>query len=423
MITFWILAGGLVLLVMAILAVPLLRGEAAASDAARQREQNIAIARERLAELRKAHEAGELDDAAFEEARAELEIELLEDAGEEEDATRREVARGGRWILAIVALVLPALSIGLYYRLGSPEAVTGEMQPPPAATNSQHSLEEMVARLADRMRAQPDDPRGWLLLGRSYMTLGRYPQAVEAFRRARALVGDEPAVLVPLADALAMTNGGQLAGEPVKLLETAREKDPEDPTTLWLLGMAWLQQGQPEKALEHWYALRPRLTDDPENAAQLDRLIERAESQLEAAGKPLPKPLTMQTASKAPDADNGSRDSAGAAIRVHVELDPSLAAEVSPDDTLFVYARALKGPPMPLAVARMKAGKLPADVTLDDSMAMMPAMRLSRFDAVRIEARISKSGNAISQPGDLVGRVEPVGPGARVTVRIDHRVE
>ncbi len=236
-------------------------------------------------------------------------------------------------------------------------------------------------------------------------------------------MGDEPAVLVPLADALAMTNGGQLAGEPMKLLEIAHDRDPADPTTLWLLGMAWLQQGQPEKALEYWYRLRPRLKDDPQNAAQLERLIERAESQLEAAGRPLPQVPTMQAQDTAPAAGSDSRKAEDAAVRVHVVLDPSLAAEVSPDDTLFVYAKALKGPPMPLAVVRRKAGELPVDVMLDDSMAMMPAMRLSRYDAVRIEARISKSGNATSRKGDLIGRVEPVEPGASVTVRIDRRVE
>lgn len=424
MTTFWILAAGLMFLVVALLAVPLLRGGRRSGEiTADQRAQDIAIARERLEELRRAHQAGELSDEAYEDARAEIEVELLEDT---EGGAVRPYTSSGRWLLPVLVLGLPALAVGLYLKLGTPSAIVGQAPTPAAAPRGAHDLESLVAKLAERMRRQPDDPRGWLLLGRSYMTLGRYPEAVQAFRKLRALVGDRPGVLVPLADALAMTRGGRLDGEPFTLLQKAYAQAPNDPTALWLLGMAWMQRGDATRALEFWYRLRPKLAGDPRDAAELGQLIARAEARLKAEGKPLPKvPEAALAASEkgTPSGESKDKGASGGAVRVHVELDPALADAVSPGDTLFVYAKAWQGPPMPLAVYRGKASSLPLEVTLDDSMAMMPAMRISRFDALRIEARISHSGNAIAQPGDLIASAGPVKPGSRVRLRIDHRKE
>ncbi|WJW76495.1 c-type cytochrome biogenesis protein CcmI [Thiohalobacter sp. IOR34] len=417
---FWLSASAMVLLALAILAPALLRrGQVRELD---RDQQNVAIARERLAELRVEYEAGQLSEEAFRSTREELELMLLTDL---EPAARQAVAVAegrGRWMLPVLALAVPLMAVSLYLALGNPDLIEPPETPVAAGghdgtSGKMPSVDAMLEALVQRLQQEPDNARGWYLLARSYMSLGRYEEAVKAFERLHALVGDQPGVLTGLADALAMTQGARLSGRPFELLQKALEIQPDDPTALWLTGQAYMEQGKPREALEHWQRLDALLADQPESQAELRQLMARAEQQLRDAGEALPEPVVKTTTSRQPAAGAVS-------LKVRIELDPALAGKIDPEAPLFIYAKALEGPPMPLAAVRKQVKDLPLEVVLDDRMAMMPAMRLSAFKEVRVGARVSLSGDPVAHSGDLFGELAPVAVDSKtpIAIRIDQRV-
>ena len=211
-------------------------------------------------------------------------------------------------------------------------------------------------------------------------------------------------------------------GQPLELIRKALKKQPDNTKALWLMGMAEAGQGNYQNAIANWKKLMPLLKDDMASRAEVGRLIAMAREKL---GLPATPPVTTASAPEPAQVSIAQTSGTKASIKVRVELDQSLAGKYKPTDTLFIYARALQGPPMPLAAVRMQASDLPVEVTLDESMAMMPSMSLSKFPQVRISARISPSGNAIRQPGDLIGEMKPVtvGQAETVQVKINSKVE
>jgi cytochrome c-type biogenesis protein CcmH len=243
------------------------------------------------------------------------------------------------------------------------------------------------------------------------MSMGRYPEAADAFKRVHDLVGDEPAVMLRYADALAMTQGGQMAGEPFELVKRALQLKPDDTTGLWLAGLGYEEQGQYEQAVQHWRKLETMMQDDPASLNEVRNLIARAE-------KKLGRTVTVETTPAKPAAVSGI------ALNVTVSLDAALQDKVSAEDTVFIFARAMEGPPMPLAAVRKQVRDLPLTVTLDDSMAMMPQMKLSNYAKVLIGARISRSGTPTAQSGDLTGEIENVATNSneQITLTISKRI-
>ena len=433
---FWALTAALILLSLALLAPTLWRG--GKGELAGREAQNIAIARERLRELEAERERGAMDPQAFEQARHELELALAEDLGVDADAP--PVRSGGRSALLALLVLVPALTLGLYQYLGSPQHVDVAGPGGPTASagnphaggkNDLASVEEMVQQLADRLEKEPNNPDGWYMLGRSYMSMGRYADAVKALERLREQVGDHPTALVMLADAVAMTQGGRLAGRPAELVHKALEQEPENPTALWLAGNAAEEQADYAQAVAYWRQAEPKLAGKPDLLAELRGLIAAAEQRggLPSSTSPVPAPALAAAAAPAahpqpaPEAAPPAA-AATASLDVSVSLAPDLAAKAGPDDVLFVFARAVQGPPMPLAAARLKVSDLPARVTLDDSMAMMPQMKLSNFDQVQVSARISRGGQPTAQSGDLQSepQVVPVAAGVAVNLVIDSEV-
>jgi cytochrome c-type biogenesis protein CcmH len=285
-------------------------------------------------------------------------------------------------------VLLPAVAVALYLYLGEPGSLIENRASPQAHLPSVEAVEAVVAQLAEKMAENPDDPQGWALLGRSYMSLARYAEAVEAYTQLYQLDGDDPDVMLSYAEALALSRDGDLSGQPNELIERALATAPRDPTALWLAGLAARQRGENDKALDHWQMLLPLVQADPQALEQLQTLI--AEVPTSAAVGDLP------------DAASGP------ALTVNVSLAENLQAELGGDETLFVYARAVNGPPMPLAVARRRAGELPLSIVLDDRMAMTPNARLSDHELVNLTARISHSGQATPQSGDLIGELNDV---------------
>jgi cytochrome c-type biogenesis protein CcmH len=419
MTVFWSLAAVMVLIALLFILPALFRtGKPGAAGIDRD-TLNIEVIRSQIAELEADLQTGRLSQDQYAAARRDLEQELLNDL--EDNGSGSGKTRSGQWAAIILIVGIPLLAAGLYNQLGSRQIIPllAQMQanPPPratAGTGGQLSVEEMVNKLADRMRNQPDDMKGWVMLARSYVVLKRYDAAVDAYRNILRLGGNSPELLADYADALAMSAGGRFTPETGELLTRALAAEPDNVKALWLAGHWKNQSGDYTAAIEYWQHAASLLPADGEDAVVIGQQIARAREQLG-----LPPQADTQPAATAAQAPAGKpAAAAAAAIQVSVSLDPQLAARVKPDDTVFVFARATQGPRMPLAIVRKQARDLPLSVSLDDSLAMSPAMVLSKFSQVSVGARISRSGNAMPQSGDLQGIKSPVAVGKDLSIEI-----
>jgi cytochrome c-type biogenesis protein CcmH len=384
MTTFWFLAAALMAVTMAGLLWPLLRQPSGTAVADRPAPALRDVYRDQLRELDADLRAGTLSPARHAEARDELARRLLDDTGEPGMAPRGH--RASALLAAALLALLPSAAILLYLHLGNPVALWGadDMH---AADDGQHELsvaqiEGMVNQLATRLRDKPDDPEGWSMLARSYTALQRYDDAAAAYDRAIALAPDVAALRSDYADVLASVNGGSLEGPAMEQIRRALALDPDDPKGLALAASAAAERGETGQAIAYWERLYRLLPPDSQTAARVAANL--------AAAKGI---------AKAPVA---------ASISGTLALAPDAGRTPGPDETVFLYARALDGPRMPLAVLRRTVRDLPLRFTLDDSQALTPERKLSGQEQVMVEARISASGNAAPQAGDLVGQAGPV---------------
>jgi cytochrome c-type biogenesis protein CcmH len=412
---FWILVAGMMLLALAFVLPPLFRR--ASRPSVDRNQLNIEVIKQQLAELDADLNNGKLDQSAYAAARKDLEKELLYDLSDNDKKTDQNSEKGGRWAGVLLIVSIPFVTLLVYQQIGASKLIPllqaeQNIQAPSANTGTppHASLPELVAKLVTKLQADPNNPEGWFLLARSYMAMGRYADAAKAYEQLHKLAGDHPKILVSYADALAMVHNGQLAGKPVELIDKALAIEPNEPQGLWLAGMAAEQQGEYQTALNYWRRLEPMLEDDPKSQQEIRRLIAQAERKTGhvPVKSEAPEKATESDAATVTIPDRAKIPGMAKGLRVNVSLDPDLSTQASPDDTLFVFARALQGPPMPLAIVRKQVKDLPLAVTLDDSMAMSPGLKLSNFAQIRVSARISKSGNAMPQSGDLYGEVAPV---------------
>ena len=363
-----------------------------------RREANIAIYKDQLRSLESDLAAGKLAREDYERSRMEVQARLLEDVSAGESAA---APRPGRTSLIVVGAAVPLLAVAIYLATGTPEAMKPEREMPDAA-----QIEGMVSRLAAKMREHPEDAEGWKMLGRSYTVLGRYPQAVDAYAKAAQRAPRDSELLADFADALAMVHGQSLQGEPERLVERALAIDPHNLKALALSGTAAYERKDYAKAAQIWSRMLPLVPEGSEDARAIAQNVEEARS---LAGIGAPAKAQEKPAAKA-----------AAGVRGVVKLSAGLKGKVQPDDTLFVFARAAEGPPMPLAVLRAKAGDLPLQFALDDSMSMAQGLTVSAFPRIVVTARISRSGTPTPQAGDLQGASAPVANDARgLTVTID----
>ncbi len=358
-------------------------------------QENINIAKSRLRELKESKLLGALSDAEYEEQLADLELALSDDLDIKKSI--QTLNDQGRWAVYAVILVIPLLATGLYFLLGNYPAVshTAEMSVD-TETAKVAEIGKMVNRLAEKMKANPDDGQGWLMLGRSYRALEQYPKAVDALANAYRILGEKPEVMMLYADALASNNDKSLIGQPSDLITKVLTLEPENMEALWLGGMAKAQSGEDQAAYDRWKKLLGLLSPDTEDYKNVNGLLD----QLLAEN---PQVKVGETTNKTTVASVS-----GVEVTIDVSLADELKASAKAGDIVFIYAQALSGPKMPLAIERKKVSDLPLTVTLNDAMAMMPTMKLSSFPQVKLLARISTSGNAMQQPGDLIGAVEPV---------------
>ena len=416
----------LVVFVLALLLPPLLarRAVVAASEssavALTRSEANLAILREQSLQLTDEHAAGLLNSAAYEAARMELARRTLAESPDAERSARAAVPPRSRRTAALISALVPVLGLGLYARLGSTEALnsaapaaTGAMATAatPGADVTMAQVEAMVSAMAARLEnpapGQAEDPVGWDMLARSLAALQRYSDADRAYARAIALAPGNAQLLADRADLLVLLQDRRSAGEPTRLIEEALKIDPDNLKALALAGSAAFERQDFDAALKHWSRARARATPGSDFANGLDRSIEAARSSA-GVGAPPVKTAVGQTRA------------AAAGVSGTVSIAPALLARVQPGDTLFIFARAAQGPRMPLAILRLPAGNWPASFQLDDSLAMSPELKLSGFEQVVVQARVSRSGQALPQPGDLIGQTAALKPGTRgIELRLD----
>jgi cytochrome c-type biogenesis protein CcmH len=370
--------------------------------------------RDQLRQLAKRHAEGGIDDKHYNRRKAGLERKLVDSmvhAPAQSSAPERPSRSLG---LALSAFIVAVAAAG-YAWVGTPQALTVVAGRAAEATGNQHALSNeqilaMVDKLAARLKAEPDNAEGWIVLARSYAVMGRHADALPAFRKALELRKDDPMLLADLADTLAVTQGRSLDGEPMRLVEQALKLDPDNVKALSLAGTFAFNNKDYATAIRHWERVLQVAPADSPLAQQMRGGIEEAR-QL-AQGKTPVSPVAA-TPPPAPAAPSPAATAGTTAVSGTVSLAPALAAKASPEDTVFVFARPAEGSRMPLAIVRKQVKDLPFRFELDDSMAMSPQSRLSAFSQVIVGARVSKSGTAVPEAGDLQGQSQPVAVGTR----------
>jgi cytochrome c-type biogenesis protein CcmH len=400
MIAFVLAAGAMVLAACLLLLWPLLGRGARGLDAA-----DLAAVRLRHDELSRQSAQGALDPDGFAKARDDLARRLLEQvmsAG----AARPRLSLG---TTVVTVLFVTLASAALYWKVGTPQAMdplVAQGEDGPHGADGQR-VQAQIRQLEEKLAKAPDDADGWIMLGRSYATLDDYAKAVQAYAKAARLKPRDPQLLVDFADSLAMAQGRKLQGEPLKLIETALGIDPRNIKGLLLAGTAAYEAQDFKRAAALWERVLPLAGDDRDLVAMVERNVAEARAK---DGAPAPGPAPRIGADTNTGAAPAPKD---ANVSGRVTLSASLNSQASPDDNVFIFARAAEGPRMPLAVIRTKVRDLPKDFTLDDSLSMAPELRISGVPAVVITARVSKSGDPAPRPGDLQGQTAAVKVGTR----------
>ena len=381
MISFLLVAAVFVAIGLAFVLPPLLRRE----QTAKAEAPRIDIYRQQLRELQQDYANGALREAQFQEAENELKRRVLEE-NQPENATRTSSA--SRPLAIVIAILLPLAAAGLYKLLGTPQAFAPPSHAGPVdpATITPEQFGTMTQRLVERLKAQPNDPVGWAMLAKAYTALGRGSDALMTYDRAILLNPNDADLLAEYANATAMSNGGSLVGRPRELIAQALKISPNSPKTLALAGSAAFEAKNFSEAVSYWQRLLALVPKDAEIAKDIAANIAEANANLGQRSIV-------------------SKSESIARLSGSVQLADALKIRANASDTLFIFAKAAGAgaPKMPLAVWRGAVKDLPKNFKLDDSMAMTPAMTLSKFDQVIVNARVSSSGNPIAQSGDLTG--------------------
>jgi len=383
MIEFWLSAGLLCLVAVSFLLIPLLRGRKVQAEEDRT-ALNVTLYQERLRELEQQHRAGTLDGVQLQAARDEAARELLADT---EGSEARQARRLGRAVPLLAVVLVPVLAVVLYMQWGAIDKVEQAR----TFAGEPHSIEEMTARLEQAVQNNPESAEGWYFLGRSYMAQQRAADAARAFGQAVKVAGREPELLGQWAQALYFAADKQWSPQLDALTSEALKADPEEVTSLGLLGIAAYEEQRFADAIGYWDRLVAVLPESDPSRQAIAGGIERARQEL---------------GSSAESAASAASPQAAVGLQVRVELAEALRDKVQPGDAVFVFARAASGPPMPLAAKRLNVADLPAEVSLSDSDAMMPQLKLSAFEQVQLVARISRAGDA--KNGEWIGQGQPV---------------
>lgn len=409
---------------------------------------NTTIHRDRLAELERDQANGVISAAGYVQAREELQSQLIDDTtdplakGNMLDVPAPQASPVRRREGVVLAVLLPLVAIGLYALIGSPSALNGnaaQMVQSEQSTQAMEKINTLVARLEEKLQQNPNNPEGWAMLARAYKLTGRLDEAERALGRVGPTINQDASLLADLAEILAQKNGA-LAGRPGELILQALQLEPDNAKALYLAGAAAFEEARYNVAIAHWEQLKKRFDPGSEEARNIAAGIAKAreaggikvgadESPALPGGRAKNALLAVADDNSAPVAKAANATAAPdtaitSAVSGRVELSTALRAQTTPGETVFIFARAVTGPRMPLAIQQARVADLPLDFHLDDTQAMAPENKISTAKELRIEVRVSKTGQAMPASGDLTGSSAPVKPGTKgIQVVIDQVVK
>ena len=417
---FWVLAGIFIVASLLFILPTLLRNKDRVTGIARN-STNVSIYQDQISELDNDLNNDILNKEQYNQSKHELQQRMMLDMPDKNQASRKIInTKQGIAAPIVIAMILPVSAVFLYLLLGNTKALL--LKPPvkqmeiignnsaPEGEGHQE-IASMVDNLIKRLENEPDNLEGWRMLGRTYAIMGRFSEAREIYEKLLLKSPDSPDALVNLADVFAMTQDGSLMGKPVELINKALSIDPENPKALALAGTAKFEQGEFIKAAGYWEELLSVIPEESKLAKSVSGSIKQAKAL--ASNNQSDSEKNKETVNKIlPPTISGI-----------VNISPELANKVSPEDKLYIYARAKNGPRMPLAIVILRAKDLPAKFTLKDGMGMNPNLKLTSFPEVIISARVTKSGKAMASSGDLQGFSKVVKIGNQnVNVLINKRV-
>jgi cytochrome c-type biogenesis protein CcmH len=410
---FIVLALSMVMCVAGVLMWVLLRQRPVVTNAS-QAKANAKVYRDQIADLDREHESGHISDSEWQQSRDELSLRLLEDTSAQDDPVAKQ-EKPALWTAVLVAVALPLAAMGMYMWVGEPDALN-----PMAVQSSEKGdpaqLLQMAESLAQKLNDKPDNLQGWVMLGRTYRTLEKFDASVQAYDRALKLSADDDLKLERV-EVLAMKSQGNFEGEPWNVIRDILQRDPQNYGALLMAGSASYSHEKYADALKYWQQARKPLAADNPDVPGLDEAIASVQQKLgmpaqEAKG-PSAQINTTQPAASAPSANTSGAASSGLTVSGQVSIAEALKGKVKPSDVVFIYATPANGERMPLAIFKTTVAQLPLAFTLDDSTAMTPERKLSGAGEVLVKVRVSKSGNAMPQSGDLAGTLGPVKVGAK----------
>ena len=410
---FVVLALGMVLCVAGVLMWVLLRQRPVVTHAS-QAKANAKVYRDQIADLDREHESGHISDAEWQQSRDELSMRLLEDTSAQDDPVAKQ-EKPALWTAVLVAVALPLSAVGMYMWVGEPDALN------PMAVQSNDKLDptqllQMAESLAQKLNDKPDNLQGWVMLGRTYRTLEKFDASVQAYDRALKLSADDDLKLERV-EVLAMKSQGNFEGEPWTVIRDILQRDPQNYGALLMAGSASYSHEKFADALKYWQQARKPLAADNPDVPGLDEAIASVQQKLgmpvQVAKGPSTQMNAAQTPAAAPSAITSGAASTGLTVSGQVAIAEALKGKVKPSDVVFIYATPANGERMPLAIFKTTVAQLPLAFTLDDSTAMTPERKLSGAGEVWVKVRVSKSGNAMPQSGDLAGTLGPVKVGSK----------
>lgn len=404
----------LVLSVAAVLVWVLLRQGPVVTQAS-QAKANAKVYRDQIRDLDREHVSGHISDEEWQQSRDELSLRLLEDTSAQDDPQIKQ-QKPAVWTAIFVLVAVPLSTLGLYAGLGEPVALDPMSAKAPQQASPMEML-KMAENLAQRLEEKPDNLQGWVMLGRTYRSLEQFDKSIQAYDRALTLSADDDLSLERV-EVIAMKTQGNFEGEPWRVIRDILQRDPQNYGALLMAGSASFSHNKYEDALNFWLAARKTLDAQNPDLPELDNAIASVQEKLGikpgslAAGQavasvPAPAPSAVPAAGA-----SASGNSAGS-VSGQVTLSAALKSKVSGKDVVFVYATPANGERMPLAIFKTTVAQLPLSFRLDDSTAMSPERKLSSAGEVFVKVRVSKSGNAMPQSGDLSGALGPVKVGAK----------
>ena len=422
-IVFWAMTIVLLLLAIAIVVYPLLRVRGESSLA--YKDSNLKINEDKLKELDLDLKEGRIDQAFCKQAREELDRELLIDIPAENQQTASQhyssTAKRHPALAIMIAIFIPLIAMFLYLDLGmhsaSDENFVAEQQSQP--TGQQPSIEEMTKRLEQKIEAEGGTVQEWAMLGRSRKYMGNYDLASKAFAVALEKDTQNAQLMLERAEVMALANNRVFNAEAKAIVRKAYALEPDNANAQWFAGVVEYQSGNYRNAIDILAKLVPVARDDKDVLNSIIAIIAKSRDQLIAAGEEVAElddllgVHTTVDAQPAGTQDMAAQEAGGqttsmTSLNVRVGISDEVRAKFAEGDTVFIYAKAKQGPRMPLAAQRVSVSQLPADIVLDDSMAMVEGMNLSSFDQLVVSARVSRSGTAIAQSGDYIGQTDVI---------------